>query len=107
MRATVKVGTAKLLADVGAPVAAKTGTAEVVKGRRTNSLLTAYGPADDPEIAVTFLVEGAGESQAYALRAARQFLAWYFQGPDISPLPVSTPVSTASPSAAVVPTGDL
>ncbi len=110
MRATVRVGTAKLLQDVGATVAAKTGTAEVgVKGGRINSLLTAYAPVEDPQIALTILVEGAIESQGYGLRVARQFLRWYFL-PDhgLTPTPLPTPelplVLPASASMPVAPT---
>lgn len=78
MRRTVTDGTAKLLNDLPVSAAAKTGTAEVIKGQRINSLLTVYAPADHPEIALTVLIEGSASNQGYALRAARRFLGWYF-----------------------------
>lgn len=78
MRYTVTNGTAKLLNDLPVSAAAKTGTAEVVKGQRINSILTVYAPAENPQIALTVLIEGSASNQGYALQAARRFLGWYF-----------------------------
>lgn len=100
MRATVRTGTAKLLQDVGATVAAKTGTAETgIKGGRINSLLTAYAPAEDPSIALTILVEGATSGQGHALRVARQFLSWYFAPDHVIATPTPSPTPESSPVA--------
>ena len=85
MRGTVTVGTAGILRDLPVSAAAKTGTAEVIKGQRINSLLTVYAPADNPRIAVTVLIEGSASNQGYALRATNQFLKWYFGAPSPSP----------------------
>ena len=76
MRQTVTAGTATLLNDLPVPVAAKTGTAQIT-GRGLNSLFTVYGPYDDPQIALTVLVENV-QSQGLAVRIAHDFLAWYF-----------------------------
>lgn len=84
MRRTVQTGTAKILQSVGVPVAAKTGTAEVIKGQRINSFLTVFAPAENPQIALTVLIEGSQSNQGYALRSAQQFLSWYF-----TPTPLS------------------
>lgn len=84
MKETVRSGTAKMFQDLPVSAAAKTGTAEVVKGHRINSLLTVYAPAENPQIAVTILVEGSASNQGYALRAAHQFLQWYFGTPVVS-----------------------
>jgi penicillin-binding protein 2 len=78
MRQTVTGGTAKLFNDLPVSVAAKTGTAEIIKGARINSLVTAYAPADDPQVTITVLIEGSASNQGYALRAAHAFLQWYF-----------------------------
>lgn len=78
MRRTVTSGTAHILNDLPVTAAAKTGTAEVIKGQRINSFLTVYAPAENPQIALTVLIEGSSSNQGYALRAARQFLGWYF-----------------------------
>jgi len=79
MSGVVSNGTAKILADLPVRVAAKTGTAEVIKGRSTNSLVTVWGPTDNPTIAVTFLFEGSESSRGIALQAAHYFLASYFR----------------------------
>lgn len=95
MKETVRSGTAKIFQDLPVSAAAKTGTAEVIKGHRINSLLTVYAPADDPRIALTVLIEGSASNQGYALRAANQFLKWYFGAPvdpTPSPIPVVSPV---------------
>jgi penicillin-binding protein 2 len=95
MRRTVTDGTGRILQDVPVAVAAKTGTAEVIKGRRINSLVTLWAPADDPQIALTVLIEGSQSNQGYALRVARQFLQWYFGGrTDPTPVPTPSPTPT-------------
>jgi penicillin-binding protein 2 len=81
MRGTVTDGTARIFQDLPVTAAAKTGTAEVIKGQRINSLVTVYAPAQDPQIALTVLIEGSASNQGYALRAAHQFLQWYFSRP--------------------------
>lgn len=77
MRQTVTSGTATLLEDLSVPVAAKTGTAQVV-GRGLNSLLAVFGPYDNPEIVMTVLAENVDQSQGLAIRIAKDFLSWYF-----------------------------
>jgi cell division protein FtsI/penicillin-binding protein 2 len=62
MRAAVTGGTAVRLADLPAPVGAKTGTAQnggLPDGSYDN-WMTAAAPVDDPEIVVTALVQGPG-----------------------------------------------
>ena len=62
MRAAVTGGTAIRLADLPAPVGAKTGTAQdggLPEGSFDN-WMTAAAPHDDPEIVVTALVQGPG-----------------------------------------------
>lgn len=78
MEETVISGTAKVLNSLPVTVAAKTGTAEVVKGQTINALFTAFAPADDAEIAITILIEGSAENQGYSIRVANDFLNWYF-----------------------------
>ena len=77
MRQAVLSGTASMLKDLPVPVAAKTGTAQVTS-RGLNSLFTVFGPYDDPEIAMTVLVENINQSQGLAIRIANDFLSWYF-----------------------------
>jgi len=77
MRQAVLSGTATILQNLPAPVAAKTGTAQVA-GRGLNSLFTVFGPYDNPEITMTVLVENINQSQGLAMRVADDFLLWYF-----------------------------
>jgi len=88
MRYTVTEGTGKVFQDLPVSAAAKTGTAEVVKGQRINSLVTVYAPAENPQVALTVLIEGSASNEGYALRAAHRFLGWYFNPSRL----VATPV---------------
>jgi penicillin-binding protein 2 len=97
MRHTVTEGTGKIFQDLPVSAAAKTGTAEVIKGRRINSLVTVYAPADNPQIVLTVLIEGSASNQGYALRAAHNFLSWYFDSERI------VAPRTAIPSASIAP----
>lgn len=60
-------------------VGCKTGTAEYGDPlERTHAWFTVYAPADDPEIVVTVLLEGAGEGSYQAAPVAKEFLEYYF-----------------------------
>jgi penicillin-binding protein 2 len=95
MRETVRSGTAKSLQDLPVRAAAKTGTAEVVKGQSINSLFTVFAPYENPEITLTVLIEGSASNQGYAIQAANRFLQWYFtqghQQPQLTPIPSTSP----------------
>ncbi len=77
MRQAVTEGTAQGLKDLPKPVAAKTGTAQVT-GQALNSLFIVYGPYDNPEIALTILVEHIPQSQSLGVHVAQKFFSWYF-----------------------------
>ncbi|MBI2674288.1 MAG: hypothetical protein HYX22_00920 [Candidatus Yanofskybacteria bacterium] len=80
MLETTISGTAKLLGALPVKTGAKTGTAEVVKGRTVNSIMTAFAPFDDPEINITVLVEGGtSTNEGLAIRATYGFMKWYFE----------------------------
>lgn len=51
-------GSGRAAASADFQVAAKTGTAEVGDGSRTNAWTVAYAPANDPQLVVAVLVEG-------------------------------------------------
>ncbi|MEK7514853.1 MAG: penicillin-binding transpeptidase domain-containing protein [Patescibacteria group bacterium] len=89
MRETVLTGTAKLLGDLPVSSAAKTGTAEVTKHGKINSLFTAFAPAENPKVAITVLVESSIYREGYASRTAHTFLKWFFTRP--------SPTSPAQP----------
>jgi penicillin-binding protein 2 len=90
MQETVMSGTAKLLQNLPVKSGAKTGTAEVIKGQSVNALFTAFAPFDNPELAITILVEGASSNQGVAVVVADKVMKWYFErslGIESSPEP--------------------
>jgi len=78
MEETVISGTAKLLQNLPVRAGAKTGTAEVVKGRSNNALFAAFAPFENPEISITVLIEDVATNQGLAIMVADNVLKWYF-----------------------------
>jgi len=60
-------------------VACKTGTAETGDGKTSHAWFTAMAPSDNPEIAVTVLVEKGGEGSSVAAPIAKEILKEYFK----------------------------
>lgn len=81
MRQTVTAGTAKLLRDVPVTVAAKTGTAQSSPGKLPHAWVTAFAPAENPEIVLVVMVEHAGEGSTVAVPITRDILNGYFSRP--------------------------
>jgi len=79
MEAVVEEGTASKLKGLSYSAAGKTGSAEYnnVKGD-SHAWFTGYAPAEDPEICVTIIVEGAGSGGDYAVPIARRIFDAYF-----------------------------
>jgi penicillin-binding protein 2 len=60
-------------------VAGKTGTGQTPRGSDyTHAWFMGYGPIDDPEVAITLLVEYGGSSSRVAVPLARDFFAGYW-----------------------------
>lgn len=78
MRQTVTGGTARLLQEVPVSLAAKTGTAQAGSGK-PHAWVTAFGPFENPELAITVMVEHAGEGSTVAVPIMRDILKWYFE----------------------------
>ncbi|MBI2627176.1 MAG: penicillin-binding protein 2 [Parcubacteria group bacterium] len=78
MRAAVTEGTVWRLKDFPIPIAGKTGSAEVVKGQSTNAWLTVFAPYENPEIAVTILIERGGHGENFPAQVVKKVLNWYF-----------------------------
>ena len=80
MTAVVESGTATKLSGREYTAAGKTGSAEygTVKGE-SHAWFTGFAPADEPEISVTIIVEGAGSGGDYAVPIARQIFDAYFK----------------------------
>jgi peptidoglycan glycosyltransferase len=78
MTAVVTDGTAKKLQSDLYTAAGKTGSAEYgnVKGE-SHAWFTGFAPAEDPQIAVTVIIEGAGSGGDYAVPLARRIFDLY------------------------------
>ena len=60
-------------------VGCKTGTAESSDKENPHSWFTVYAPYDNPEIAVTVLIEFGGEGSKVASVIAKDFLTYFFE----------------------------
>jgi len=80
MTAVVEEGTASKLKGLDYTAAGKTGSAEYnnVKGD-SHAWFTGFAPAEDPEVCVTIIVEGAGSGGDYAVPMARRIFDAYFR----------------------------
>lgn len=80
MEEVVQSGTGTKLSGLSYTAAGKTGSAEynTVKGE-SHAWFTGYAPAEDPEIVVTVIIEGAGSGGDYAVPIAKRVFDAYFQ----------------------------
>ncbi len=80
VRAMEPGGTGFSSSIAGLTIAGKTGTAETIShGEKVdNSVFTCFAPVENPQIAVTVLVEGGGHGSTAAAPIARRILARYF-----------------------------
>lgn len=79
MTGVVEEGTASRLKGLSYTAAGKTGSAEygTVKGD-SHAWFTGYAPANEPEICVTIIIEGAGAGGDYAVPIAKRLFDAYF-----------------------------
>lgn len=79
MTHVVEEGTATRLKGLAYTAAGKTGSAEygTVKGD-SHAWFTGFAPADDPEVCVTIIIEGAGAGGDYAVPIAKRIFDTYF-----------------------------
>lgn len=80
MHGVVEEGTASRLKGLSYTAAGKTGSAEynTVKGD-SHAWFTGFAPADNPEISVTIIIEGAGSGGDFAVPIAKRIFDAYFQ----------------------------
>lgn len=80
MKDVVEEGTASRLKGLSYTAAGKTGSAEygTVKGD-SHAWFTGYAPAEEPQICVTIIIEGAGAGGDYAVPIAKRIFDAYFQ----------------------------
>ena len=78
LRQCVTDGSCASLQILPVESAGKTGTAQWSSEGETHSWFTGFAPYDNPEIAITVIVEEGGESTDVAVPIARRVLQWYF-----------------------------
>lgn len=79
MRQGVQSGSSRAMLSLPVTSAGKTGTAQIGGTTQTHAWFTAFAPYDNPELAITVIVERGGEGNAVALPIARNGFATYFQ----------------------------
>ncbi len=75
----VENGTATRMSGYGYTVGGKTGSAEYNSNSDSHAWFTGFAPAENPEIAITVIIEGAGAGGDYAVPMARRVLDAYFK----------------------------
>jgi penicillin-binding protein 2 len=88
MKDVVHGGTGWLAKVKGIDMAGKTGSAQNPHGD-THAWFMAFAPYDNPEIAISVIIENGGGGGAVAAPIARKFLEMYFYG-KVLPRPVVT-----------------
>lgn len=76
---TTAKGSGRQLATLPITAAGKTGTSQFdgSDASRTHAWYTAYAPYEDPQIAITVLVEAGGEGHAAAVPIVKNALQWW------------------------------
>lgn len=81
MESVVTDGTGRQLQDRSYTAAGKTGSAEFADDSdESHAWFTGFAPAEDPQIAVTVVVESIGSGGDYAVPLARRVFDAYFEG---------------------------
>ncbi|MDR2665494.1 MAG: hypothetical protein LBC21_04360 [Oscillospiraceae bacterium] len=79
MRAAAQSGTAApIFKDFRVRTAAKTGTVQIETSEVNNGIFVCYAPADDPEIAISVVIEKGGSGSA-VMEIARTLLDYYYR----------------------------
>lgn len=79
MTEVVQQGNGKKLKGLNYTVAGKTGSAEYNSNKEdSHAWFTGFAPAEDPEVCVTVIVEGAGNGGDYAIPVAKRVFDAYF-----------------------------
>ncbi|SHO50293.1 peptidoglycan D,D-transpeptidase FtsI family protein [Anaerocolumna xylanovorans] len=78
MTETVENGTAGSLKNDRYTVAGKTGSAEFMEGKPAHAWFVGFAPAENPDIAVSIIVESVGTGSDYAVPIANKIFKTYF-----------------------------
>ena len=80
MHSVVTSGTGSFLKNADYSSAGKTGSAETdSSSNSSHAWFTGFAPYEDPEIAVTIIIEGAGTGGTYAVPIAKRLFDCYFE----------------------------
>lgn len=80
MHAVITSGTGSFLKSAEYSSAGKTGSAETESSTNSShAWFTGFAPYEDPEIAVTIIIEGAGTGGTYAVPIAKRLFDCYFE----------------------------
>lgn len=82
MNAVVEDGTARVLSGLDYTAAGKTGSAEYNSKGDSHAWFTGFAPAEDPQVCVTIIIEGAGAGGDYAVPVAKRLFDAYFEQTD-------------------------
>lgn len=77
LRSAVTMGSARRLNYLSVPIAGKTGTAQWSSDGEPHAWFTSYAPYDNPQVALTILVEQGGEGSAVAVPIAEDFYRYW------------------------------
>lgn len=78
MRQAVTNGSAQRLNSLPVAAAGKTGTAQWSSEKKPHAWFIGFAPYDNPEVAITILLEEGEEGSATAVAVADEWLRWYF-----------------------------
>ncbi|MDD5039853.1 MAG: penicillin-binding protein 2 [Patescibacteria group bacterium] len=78
LREVVISGSGRVMADLPFTVAGKTGTAQFGNEGKSHAWFTCFAPFENPEIALTVLIEQGGEGNVTALPIAHEALRTWF-----------------------------
>jgi len=96
MRQTITHGSGRSLSLLPVAAAGKTGTAQWSSRKNPHAWFISFAPYDNPEIALTVLVEEGLEGSTVAAPIARDIMNWYFGGRPSSLPPALIPAPTAT-----------
>jgi penicillin-binding protein 2 len=102
------LASALTLNQLGIPMGAKTGTAQL--GRKVggkdllNSWVAAFAPYDDPQILLLVMAEEAHEGTVAVVPVAKEVLGWYFEPKDANGVRISETAPAIATSTDIVST---
>jgi len=79
MKEVVKNGTGTRLSGMKVSVAGKTGTADYEIGKPSHAWFVGFAPVENPQIAISVIVESSGTGSRYAVPVAKKIIEAYFK----------------------------